>query len=218
MTQNNTTGPRPQPDEVPGSLHAPSPDAPAAALQADCEYAPRVSAYHDAELSEEEARELSRHLAGCQACAAQLAFLGKVSTTFEAAPVHHLDADARQRLNDLGEEFEAERRRIKPSADVRWVRRLTAAAAILFVVAAGKVIYDQNFARHLPGDAIPAVSPHDPLAPPLPQRVSEDQPGSPRPASPQVPGVGKGPAVTDTDFIVGQTAPKPPTTEQTTKH
>jgi len=213
MTQHNPTGPRPiKPEPVSGSSQpAQSSDASAPALPADCDYAARVSAYHDGEVSEEEARDLSRHVAGCQACAAQLAFLGRVSNTFEAAPVPHLGSDARQRLSELGEELEAQRRRIKPSADVRWVRRLTAAAAVLFVVAAGKVLYDQNFASHGPGNVTPAVSPHDPLAAPSPQPVSEDRPRS------ELPGDAKGPAVTDANFVVGQVSPKPPTTGPSAK-
>jgi len=207
MTEHNTT--RPKPDELPEPALAEPSKAPASAGNADCEYAPRVSAYHDGEVSQDEAREVTSHLAGCPACAAQLAFYGRVSSTFEAAPLPHLAPDARQRLEELGDGLQPNRLRIKPSADVRWVRRLTAAAAVLFIVAVGKVIYDQQFASPNTGKVTPVTSPHDPVVPP-PQPVSEDRPGASH-------GLGdsKTPAVSNADFVQG--AHKSATTGQADK-
>ena len=131
----------------------------------DCDFSPKVSAYYDGELGTSDAREVTVHLANCPDCAARLAFFGKVSRRFESSPPPRLDADARQRLDDLGEEIAAERHRIKPTADVRWVRRLSAAAAILFVIAAGKVIYDQNATHPQPGPGTPALDPSGKIKP-----------------------------------------------------
>jgi hypothetical protein len=178
----------------------------------ECEYAPRVSAYHDGEVSEVEALEVSRHVAGCPACAAQLAFFGKVSSTFEAAPISRLGPEARQRLEELGEQIHAQSIRIKPSADVKWVRRLTAAAAVLFVVAAGKLVYEHGYVGHKSGYLTPAVLPHDRVAPPLPLPISDDQRGLP--ASPTVP---EDKAVTNADFVAGHLAPKSPLTGPTAR-
>jgi hypothetical protein len=198
MNQQNTPGPRPKPVKMPDLYPA------------DCEYASRVSAYHDGEMSEVEAREVSRHLSGCQACAAQLAFFGKVSNTFESAPAHHLDADARQRLDDLGEQFHAARRQIRPSADVRWIRRLSAAAAIIFVFAAGKVVYDQRLAGNTP--VTPVEQLHKPIGP-VPRPIFEDRPSG----SPSVSPDGKGSAIMDTDFTARRAALQTPATKQALK-
>jgi anti-sigma factor RsiW len=157
------------------------------ARHADCEFAARVSAYHDGELPGPETREVAEHLADCPACASQLAFFGKVSGTFQVAPVRHLDTDARQRLEEMGEELQAERRRIKPAADVRWVRRLTAGAAILFVIAAGKVIYQQQ-SHPGAGQSTPAINPVDPTIPSREPVLEKGLGGS------------KSPAVTNTDY------------------
>jgi negative regulator of sigma E activity len=217
MTQHNTTGPRPKPEELSDSLHsAQSCYAGGPAGASDCEYAPRVSAYHDGETSEAEAVEVAAHVAACPACAAQLAFFCKVSNRFEAAPAHHLDSDARLRLEALGEQFTTGRHRIRPSADVRWVRRLTAAAAILFVVAAGKVIYEQKFASRDGRNATPALNPNVQIAP-LPRPVSEYRPGSSQPASPGAPGGGNSSGISNTDFVVGRVPPSPPATGQAEK-
>jgi len=214
MTEHNTTGPRSKPDEFPESSGAEPRDATESAGNADCGFAPRVSAYHDGEVSQDEAREVTRHITGCAACAAQLAFFGRVSRTFEAAPLPHLAPDARQRLEGLGDQIQSgdqpqsDRLRIKPSADVRWVRRLTAAAAILFIVAVSKVIYEHQFAGHGTPTVTPASTP-DNRTMPSPQPVSDGQPGGP---SSRAPADGKGPAVTDADYVAGQAAPRAPTT------
>ncbi len=213
MTEHNTSGPRSKPDEFPQSSPARPPDAAATASRTDCEYAARVSAYHDGEMAEDEAREVKQHIAGCAACAAELAFFATVSSTFETVPAPRLDAGAKRRLEELGDQFdyEPQRLRARPSADVRWVRRLTAAAAVLFIVAVGKVIYEQQFASHDVPHATPAVNPHDPVAP-APQPVSEQRPGgSHSPTDGQVP------PVTNANLVVGQTAAKPPATGQSEK-
>jgi hypothetical protein len=162
-------------------------------------------------MSENQAREVSRHLAGCQICAAHLAFLGKVSTTFETAPLHHLDPEARQRLEELGEQFEVDRRRIKPSADVRWVRRLAAVAAVLFIVAAGKLVYEQHLSNQTP-ELTPVDHPHQRIDP-APEPVSEDRPSGSHSASPD----SKGPAIMDADFTEGRPSAKTPATGESVK-
>jgi anti-sigma factor RsiW len=208
MTEHNTTGPGQKPDEFPESSRAEPRDAAESAGNTDCEFAPRVSAYHDGEVSQDEAREVTRHITGCAACAAQLAFFGRVSSTFEAASVPHLAPEARQRLEGLGDQFQSNRLRIKPSADVRWVRRLTAAAAILFIVAVSKVIYEHQFASPGTPTVTPASGPGD-RAVPSPQPVSDGQRGGP---SSRVPPDSKAPAVTDADYVAGQPAPRALTT------
>jgi anti-sigma factor RsiW len=164
-------------------------------------------------VSADEAREVARHVADCKACADQLAFFGKVSRTFDAAPKPHLAGEARQRLEGLGDQFQPDRPRIKPSADVRWVRRLTAAAAILFIVAVSKVIYEHQFPTHDTGTVRPASNPHEPVVP-SPQPVSDGQSRGP---TTHVPPDSKAPDVTDADFVVGQGTSKAATTGQTDK-
>ena len=137
--------------------------------EASCAFADRVSAYHDGELSHAEAQQIASHLAGCPACARQLAFSAALSQRFQQAAPPQLSFETRQRLEQIADEAASPRLRIQPPADVRWVRRLTAVAAVLFVVAAGKVVLTSHTT---PGRSVvptPVVTPQ--TGNPLPRPV-----------------------------------------------
>lgn len=51
----------------------------------DCPYEPRLSAYHDGELSPQASRELDGHVAGCAVCARHLADLRELSRLMAGA-------------------------------------------------------------------------------------------------------------------------------------
>jgi anti-sigma factor RsiW len=108
-----------------------------------CDNLPRVSAYHDGELPEAAAAEVERHMATCDACAAELASYRAMSRSLESVELPKLSSSARRRLRRaLDQERAAGRLRI--------VRALTAVAASLFFVAAAQVIHQQAFERTLP--------------------------------------------------------------------
>jgi anti-sigma factor RsiW len=119
-----------------------------------CDNLPRVSAYHDGELSEAAAAEVERHMATCAACAAELEGYRAMSRSIESAELPKLSASARRRLRRaLEEERSAGRLRI--------IRALTAVAASVFFVAAAQVIHQQGFEQGSPtnrGAGMPADS------------------------------------------------------------
>jgi anti-sigma factor RsiW len=136
---------------------------------------PRVSALHDGELTGEQSLLLCAHVQTCQACGEMLAFMETVSTSFSTA-----DPGELLRLAPRQAEPDRPRRRpIDAPADVRWARRLTAAAAALFLAAVGRSVYLQYNAgsglvptdpfqhpvnRVVPGASSPASLPAPPTA------------------------------------------------------
>lgn len=135
-----------------------------------CEYMPRVSAFHDGELTHEDTLLLSDHFDRCEACRESLAFLQRVSRRFAAAdPRALLRATPRH-----AQPIRKRQRSLRPPADVRWARRLTAIAAALFVAASGRVVYIQyNTASSLGRSARP-----------LDHRVNQIIPNQASPAQP----------------------------------
>jgi len=113
-------------------------NGPTLATGTGCAYMPRVSALHDGELSCDDSLFLCAHVQTCQACGEMLAFLERVSTTFSTA-----DAGGLLRLAPHAQPDRPRRRSSRPPADVRWARRLTAAAAALFLAAVGRSVYLQ---------------------------------------------------------------------------
>jgi len=114
-------------------------DEPATFRGMACAYLPRVSAFHDGELTGEDGRRVCAHIQKCHACRKMLVFLERISTTFSAAndsgllhpaPHHPLQHRIPQRS-------------FRPPADVRWARRLTSVAAALFLAAVGRAVYLQ---------------------------------------------------------------------------
>jgi hypothetical protein len=131
-----------------------------------CPHLPRVSLYHDGELNDAERRELAEHLTRCRPCSEALAFFGRVSGVFSATAPEHLEMQSRQRLRLLVAEAEGTSVPRMP-AHVRWVRRLTAVAAALFLVAVCRLAY-----QHYPFTT-PNVTPisHPKPAPLLPENT-----------------------------------------------
>ena len=89
-----------------------------------------------------------QHLATCHTCAEALAFFGRVSGAFSATAPEPLEPASRERLRSLvapqavpdltpGAVFRG------VPAHVRWVRRLTAVAAVLFVVAVCRLAFQR---------------------------------------------------------------------------
>ena len=65
----------------------------------DCQYADRLSAYHDEELAPAAAAEVERHLAQCPACAAELGRMEKLSQAFAGLPAPLVSPQAMLRLH-----------------------------------------------------------------------------------------------------------------------
>jgi anti-sigma factor RsiW len=119
-----------------------------------CDNLPRVSAYHDGELSGASAAEVERHLATCDACAAELDGYRAMSRTFESAELPKLSNSARRRLRRALEDERAAGR-------LRIVRALTAVAASVFLVAASHVIHRQAVEQRSPtnrGEGMPGAT------------------------------------------------------------
>ncbi len=123
--------------ETPMMKETPSADAAARC----CDQASRVQALHDGELYDDEIAAVRAHLAECPECAQSLAFLQSVTGRFDAVERPRLSAEASARLNRRLEAAGAFAIR-RESADVRWARGLTAVAAIVFFLAAGRVVFD----------------------------------------------------------------------------
>jgi len=113
-----------------------------------CDNLPRVSAYHDGELPEAAAAEGERHLAACDACAAELEGYRAMSRSLEGIELPKLPNSARRRLRLALEEERA-------SSRLRIVRALTAVAASIFLVAASHIIHQQAFS---PTSTVPGGS------------------------------------------------------------
>jgi len=65
----------------------------------ECEYARRLSAYYDGEVSPQERAAIEAHLPRCDACAAELERLGRLSHLVAAAEGSALSPEARARLH-----------------------------------------------------------------------------------------------------------------------
>jgi anti-sigma factor RsiW len=65
----------------------------------ECQYAGRLGAYHDNELSPAAGAEMEDHLAHCPACAAELAGMVELSQAFARLPRPAITAHALQRLH-----------------------------------------------------------------------------------------------------------------------
>ena len=107
---------------------------------ASCEHERQLSAYHDGELPAAEAAGLERHLAGCEACAAELrklrAMSRLLSSAIEAQPVPP-------------EAMDRWRRSVRPGRDrviLRMTEMLSAAAAAILLVCSAMLWQQYNSA------------------------------------------------------------------------
>ncbi len=97
---------------------------------ADCPFNLEIQAYHDGELPSERRTAVEEHLAGCPACAAELAELKNLSAVFAAEPVAELSQIALHRLH----------RKIDNEMDrglIRFGWALSGIAASILLVASG---------------------------------------------------------------------------------
>jgi len=95
----------------------------------ECEYARRLSAYHDGEVSETERVALEAHLQGCPACAAELNRLRRLSHVLATAPRPEMPAKALARLHRAADDM--------AMADLgRMAKTLMAIAASILLVCA----------------------------------------------------------------------------------
>ena len=89
-------------------------------MDVTCDNLPRVSAYHDGELSAAAAAEVERHLATCGACSAELAGYRAMSRGFASAELPKLSSSARRRLRRAVEEERSASRLRIVRASRRW--------------------------------------------------------------------------------------------------
>jgi len=95
-------------------------------LVTNCEYTPLIHLYYDGELPAERAAAAEAHLAGCPACAAELASLRNLSAQLRFAPLPAAPAGLAARVH----------RHVAQAADsgaLRLTWWLTAAAALVLV-------------------------------------------------------------------------------------
>lgn len=97
-----------------------------------CEQTRQVNAYHDGELSPEDARPFEAHLAQCAACARELERLRGVSRFLAGARMPGVPAEVIERLH---ENLAVVRERVV----VRMAEMLTAAAALVLITCAAWV-------------------------------------------------------------------------------
>jgi anti-sigma factor RsiW len=67
----------------------------------ECQYAQRISAYHDGELPGPSRAALEEHLGGCPLCAAELSRLRKMSQLIRATDRPEMPAEALERLHRM---------------------------------------------------------------------------------------------------------------------
>jgi anti-sigma factor RsiW len=92
-----------------------------------CERTARVGAYHDGELTAEEARQMEEHLRICPVCAQELEQLRSLSRFLAAAPTARIAPDAVERLH-------ARVGVVRESVVIRLASALTAVAAAVLAV------------------------------------------------------------------------------------
>jgi anti-sigma factor RsiW len=93
-----------------------------------CEFENMLSRYHDGELSEPERAGVENHVRECASCAVELEQLQAISHTLQSAVVPKASPLFLARLEALAE-------RVEDVSAFRFVMRLTAAAAAIFIVA-----------------------------------------------------------------------------------
>ncbi len=92
-----------------------------------CEYARRVSLYHDGELTGEERLLIEAHLTRCPACARELAELRALSKTLRESEIPALPEDVLRRLHETAPP-------VRERVLLRMAEILAAAAALVLIV------------------------------------------------------------------------------------
>ena len=101
-----------------------------------CSFQARVEAYHDGALDAGGRAAVEQHLATCPACAAELAWLRRVSGTLNAAPTRITPAELR-RVHDAVDAFiDADEPASYPISLYRTAGALMAVAASILVITA----------------------------------------------------------------------------------
>jgi anti-sigma factor RsiW len=93
-----------------------------------CEFNSMLGRYHDGELSAGQYAQFEQHLAGCGECPAELEQLRAISRALRAESMPHATAMFMARLESMASNVE-------DVTVVRFVRRLTAAAAAILLAA-----------------------------------------------------------------------------------
>jgi anti-sigma factor RsiW len=111
----------------------------------DCEWNDKVQALHDGELAPAVQADAQAHVAGCPACAAELARLQRIARFLTAVPMPEMDRGAVARLR---EKLNAERVRLAASRrTARLAEWLTAAAAVV-LLSCGAALYHTHAKSH----------------------------------------------------------------------
>ena len=101
----------------------------------DCAFQPRLEAYHDGRLAPDARAAVERHVTGCAACAAHLAWLREVSASLAHARPNPITADERRRLHAaLNEAIDAGETEPYPLSLSRTAAALAAVAASILLV------------------------------------------------------------------------------------
>ncbi len=106
---------------------------------AACEFSSMLERYHDGELSAEQAQRLGRHVGQCPACAAKLEQLKAIADALQSAVVPKAQPDFIRRMEALSGQLEQ-------FSIITFARRLTAAAAAVFLLASGYALLGRQTA------------------------------------------------------------------------
>ena len=127
----------------------------------DCQFQPRLEAYHDGELPPEARRAVEQHLARCEMCTAELAWLRSVSQSLSLRHTPDLTRDQLSRLHRAIDTAAADQTTTPESYPISLYR----AAAALAAIAASVLIVSCVWLNELPaGPARPTVTGPGPVA------------------------------------------------------
>jgi len=110
-----------------------------------CQYAQRLGAYHDGEVTGEERAALEAHLRQCPACAAELERLRRLSGLLRTATRTEIPGPALARLHRAADDL--------PAADVGRIAKTCLAVAASILLVCGVWLWQANGGE--PADAIP---------------------------------------------------------------
>ena len=134
---------------------------------ASCKNILKIGAYHDGELSPDEAEDLARHIRQCPLCRQELERLQTISNWLSSSPAPGIPAAALARL----------RRSVQPRRDrtiLRTAEALTTIAAAVLVVCSALVWHDRETSTG-PAEA-PAVWESAAIMPPSGEPTASDVP------------------------------------------
>ena len=102
-----------------------------------CEFNELLTRYYDGELPLAQRRDFEAHLAACVPCSDELEQLGALSRSLRSMPTIHADSQFLARLDALAD-------RVEDVGIVRFVLRLTAAAAAILMVASVQMAWHRQ--------------------------------------------------------------------------